>query len=406
MSAKRKSSSSRDKFDLCIVGGAGHVGLPLAIMFASKGKRVLIHDINQNSLNTIARGIVPFMEEGAEPLLQKALKSGLIELTTDASRINNIPVVIVTIGTPVDEYLNPILKIIKRCFEDLLPHLSSRQLVILRSTIFPGTTKWLSEYFRKKKVNPLLSFCPERVVQGHAIQELQRHPQIVSGTTPKAEDMAAKLFSTIAPEVVRMTPLEAEFAKLFTNAYRYIQFSIANQFYMIANSAGVDFGKVLEGLKRNYSRAVDFPKAGFAAGPCLFKDTMQLAAFAKNDFSLGNSAMLINEGLILYLVNEITKKYSCEKMTAGLLGMAFKPNNDDIRGSLSYKLKKILAFHMERVLTTDPYVKNDPECFPLKKVLDESDILILCVPHSDYRDLKTNKPVIDVSNFLGKGTLV
>jgi UDP-N-acetyl-D-mannosaminuronic acid dehydrogenase len=265
---------------------------------------------------------------------------------------------------------------------------------------------WLDHYFSSKGREMTVAFCPERVVQGFAIDELQKLPQIVSGTTRKAEEAAAQLFGLITPEVVRLQPMEAEFAKLFNNAYRYIQFATTNQFFMIANSAGVDYNRILWGMKKDYPRAGDVPGAGLAAGPCLFKDTMQLAAFSDNQFSLGHAAMAINEGLVLYLVDQLKKKYSLKKLTVGLLGMAFKANSDDTRASLSYKLKKILEFHAKKVLATDPHVTTDLALSPLKQVVAQSDLLILCVPHKAYKNLDTEKkPVVDIWGFFGNGVL-
>lgn len=395
------------KLDVCVVGGAGHVGLPLALVFASKGLRVLVYDINENTLETIRQGIVPFMEHGAEPLLKQALERDLLFLSSDPRDIAKASTLIITIGTPVDEFLNPVLKLIKDCMDDLLPYLNSGQLIVLRSTVYPGTTDWLDKYLRSNGKDVKMAFCPERVVQGHSVEELQKLPQIISGTTPQAEQEAADLFELIAPEVVRLTPMEAEFAKLFNNAYRYIQFAAANQFYMIANAAGVDYHRLLQGMKQNYPRARDIPSPGFAAGPCLFKDTMQLAAFSNNQFSLGHAAMLVNEGLVMYLVDEIAKTYRLERLTVGLLGMAFKANSDDTRSSLSYKLKKILEFRTKGVFTTDPYVKTDPELLPLDAVIAKSDLLILCAPHSDYHYLDTKgKPVVDIWGYLNQESLV
>ena len=387
--------------DLCIVGGAGHVGLPLAIVFASKGMKVLINDVDGNAIETIKQGQIPFMEDGAEPLLKQALKDGNLLFSQDSGCLQETPVIIVTIGTPVDEFQNPDYRAFKRWVDNALPYLCDGQLIILRSTVYPGTTHWLQKYLLSKKIRVKVSFCPERIVQGHAIKELKDLPQIVSGTTSNAIKQASALFGKIAPEVVELQPLEAEFAKLFANAYRYIQFAIANQFYMICHSAGVDYYNVLEGLKRNYPRSADIPSAGFAAGPCLYKDTMQLSAFSKNQFFLGHSAMLINEGIVLYIVDHILKDLPIHKMTIGLLGMAFKANNDDIRSSLSYKLKKILELQAEEVLITDPHVTMDKNIIPLEEVIDRSDLLILCAPHNAYKGIDTKgKQLIDIWGFM------
>lgn len=382
--------------DLCIVGGAGHVGLPLALVFASRGKRVLIHDINPAALRTIASGTMPFMERGAEPLLRDALAAGRLDLTGDPSRIRGVPAVIITIGTPVDEFHSPTLKLIQQSVDTLAPSLAAGQLVVLRSTVYPGVTAWVDKYLAERGTRVLVSFCPERIVQGRSLEELATLPQIVSGTTPQAEERAAELFRLLTPDIVRMKPAEAEFAKLFANAYRYIEFAVANQFYMMAASAGVDYYRVLDGLQHNYPRARNIPRAGLAAGPCLFKDTMQLSAFFRHQFSIGHAAMLANEGFPAFIVDHLRQRHPLERMTVGLLGMAFKADIDDARSSLSYKLKKLLAFHAKAVLTTDPHVTGDPDLKPFDAVVAGSDLLILCAPHAAYRGAEFGgKPVFD-----------
>lgn len=387
--------------DICIVGGAGHVGLPLALSFAQRGKTVLIYDLNQSALDSIARGEVPFMEDGANELLPALLPTGRLRFTTDATRVAQCKSVIITIGTPVDEFLNPVFSLIRSCIEDLLPNFVDDQLIVLRSTVYPGTTEWLAHRLAESGKNLHVSFCPERVVQGKALEEIQKLPQLVSGVTEEAANRAAQLFLDVAPEVVFLSPIEAEFAKLCTNAYRYIEFAIANEFYMITRSAGVDHHRVLEGMSRDYPRAKNIPRAGFAAGPCLFKDTMQLSAFSNNKFSLGHSAMLVNEGLVLTIVDEIANTHDIKNLTIGLLGMAFKADNDDTRSSLSYKLKKVLKFKAKRVVTTDPHVQTDAELITVEEVVAVSDLLILCVPHKSYRDLNTQgKFVVDIWGFL------
>jgi UDP-N-acetyl-D-mannosaminuronic acid dehydrogenase len=393
-------------YDLCVVGGAGHVGLPFALVFAGKGLNVVIYDINQSALNTIGQGIVPFMEEGSEELLKKVLASGNLSLSSDPQVIKYSETVVITIGTPVDEFTNPVFSGIQKSFEFMLPYFHKDQLLILRSTLFPGTTEWLDEWLKSNGTPMMVAFCPERIVQGKGIEEILVLPQIVSGTSAEAETAAEKFFNQIGVEIVLLSPKEAEFGKLFTNAYRYITFAIANQFYMITSNAGVDYERVMNGVKLHYPRIEGLTGAGFAAGPCLYKDTMQLNAFASNGFSLGQAAMSVNEGLVLYIVERISTKYDLRNTRIGILGMAFKANNDDTRSSLSYKLKKVMKFRAKEVLTTDPYVTTDKNLYPLDEVIEKSDLLILCVPHKQYKNVNYGtKPVVDVWGFLGNGTL-
>jgi UDP-N-acetyl-D-mannosaminuronic acid dehydrogenase len=393
--------------DLTVVGGAGHVGIPLVLSFAAKGLTVNVNDLNRDSLATLKSGRLPFIEYGAEKLLQEALRENRLIFTSTPSEISASGPVIVTIGTPVDEFLNPERDVILNCIDELLPHLSDGQLLVLRSTLYPGTTDCIDKHLKRKQRDLKVAFCPERIVQGYGIEELNRMPQIVSGTTPEAAEEATALFQAIAPEIVLLEPIEAEFAKLFGNAYRYIEFAVTNQFYLIAQSAGLDYQRILKAMKYNYPRARNIPKPGYAAGPCLMKDTMQLTAFARNEFSLGNAAMLVNEGLPLHIIGDLRRRFDLGKMTVGLLGMAFKSEVDDVRASLSYKFKKVLKGFAHDVLTTDPFVTVDPELLPLDEVIARSNILILCTPHSCYKklDLK-GKPVVDVWGLLEDANLI
>jgi UDP-N-acetyl-D-mannosaminuronic acid dehydrogenase len=396
-----------DAADLTVVGGGGHVGIPLVLAFAEAGFRVNVHDHNRDVLATLKSGRLPFIEFGGEELLRKALKQDRLVFTSSPAEISRNGPLIITIGTPIDEFLNPIRKVVQDCIDALLPHLVDGQLLVMRSTVFPGTTDWLHGYLARQGRDLKVAFCPERVVQGHGIRELKETPQIVSGTSPEAEAEAAKLFSAIAPELVMVKPLEAEFAKLFNNAYRYIEFAAANQFYLIAKSAGLDYRQISDAMKRNYPRAHGMPSPGFAAGPCLFKDTMQLAAFAQNQFSLGNAAMLVNEGLVLHVVDDLRRRFDLSRLTVGLLGMAFKADIDDTRASLSYKFKKALLSHAGAVLTTDPFVTTDPDLLALDEVIARSDLLVLCAPHTAYRDLDFGgKPVVDVWGCLTKANVI
>ena len=389
-----------EKFDACVVGGAGHVGAPLAVVLAKRGFRTLIYDLNKAALVSIANGKMHFLEEGGEPELREVLAADMLGFTNDVSGIRGVPYIIITIGTPLDEFQNPVLRALTDCMDALLPHLSDKQTLILRSTVFPGATDFLHKYLRSRGRKTMIAFCPERVVQGQAIKEIQSLVQMISGTTPEAEASAAKLFSKVSQKIVRMKPMEAEFAKLFCNTYRYCQFAVANQFYMMAANAGLDYSRIREGLMQDYPRMRDLPGAGFAAGPCLYKDTLQLVAFCNNQFDLAVSAVQVNEGLPAFMISQLRKQYPLEKMNVGLLGMAFKANSDDARSSLSYKLKRLLSLHAKAVLTTDPLVQGDGDLLPLEEVVEKSDVLVLCTPHKAYAqaDLK-GKPVYDIWSF-------
>ncbi len=392
-------------WDVVIIGGCGRVGLPLGIAFAARGLTVRLYDINAKAVNVVNSGTLPFAEEGAAGPLSKAVAEGRLMATTDPASVADAEHVVVIVGTPVDEHLNPNLAAVPLAIDRCIEHLREGQLLVLRSTVHPGVTALTEKLLAKRGLAVDIAFCPERIAEGKAMTELFDLPQIVSGRNERALGRAEKLFRVLTDEIVVTTPEEAELAKLFTNTWRYIKFAAVNQFWMMANDQGLDFDRIRHAITHDYPRAADMPGPGFAAGPCLFKDTMQLAAFNKNNFVLGHSAMLINEGLPLYLVSKLEARYDLTQLTVGLLGMAFKAGSDDPRESLAYKLRKILMMKAEDVLCHDPYIADD-RFLPLPEVLDRADLLVISSPHPEYKDLTTNKPVVDIWGLTGRGVLV
>ncbi len=392
------------RHDVVVVGGCGHVGLPLAIAFADRGLRVAIYDVDEQAVKQVEHGELPFLEHGAEEPLLRGLATGRLSAGTDPAVIAEADAVVVVIGTPVDEHLNPNPHAVSRALRETIDHFEDGQLLVLRSTVYPGVTRCVERLFAEHELDVDVAFCPERIAEGRAMEELFTLPQIVSGRTQRVRDRAARLFRTLTDTVVELEPEEAELAKLFTNTWRYIKFAAANQFYVMANDHGLEFDRIRTALAQDYPRAADMPGAGFAAGPCLFKDTMQLAAFTDNSFVLGHAAMLVNEGLPLYLVTQLEKSHDLAGLRVGILGMAFKGESDDIRSSLSYKLKRILEFRAREVLCTDPYVTLDPTLVSLDRVLAECDLLIVGAPHAVYAGLTTDLPVVDVWNLRGQGS--
>ena len=392
--------------DVVVIGGCGHVGLPLAIMFAFKSLKVVAFDTNTQVVATVNSGSMPFDEPGADDVLKQVLATKSFTASSDRQFVSLAEHVVVVIGTPVDEHLNPDPEAVPNVVMSLLDVLKDGQHLVLRSTVYPGVTKLVEKVIASSGKKIDVSFCPERIAEGKAIEELVALPQIISGRTGIAVERAKELFSSLTQNVIVVTPEEAELAKLFTNTWRYIKFAAANQLYTIANDFGVDFERVRHAITTDYPRASDMPGAGFTAGPCLFKDTMQLAAFNNNNFTLGHSSMMINEGLPLYLVSRIEKKYDLTKMTVGVLGMAFKAESDDIRSSLSYKLKRILRFKALEVVCADSLVRDDNGLISEIELLQKSDLIVIGAPHRRYASLEISKPVIDIWNIRGQGVLI
>jgi UDP-N-acetyl-D-mannosaminuronic acid dehydrogenase len=390
-----------ESLDLVIVGGCGHVGLPLALSLAETGYRVGVNDIDAAKIESVQHGEVPFRENGASELLHELLPSGRLEFGTSASMVARTRAVILVIGTPIDEFMNPSVTVFDRVIEELIPHIQPGTLIVLRSTVFPGTTEGVERRLRQAGVDATVVFCPERIAEGHALDEVKSLPQLIGASTDEGFDRARNLFEPLGMQLVRTNTLEAELAKLLTNTWRYMKFAIANQFFQIAHRSGLDYGRVLDAIRRDYPRAADLPGPGFAAGPCLLKDTMQLAAFTPDHFPMGQAAMQINEGMPNYIVDTLNSRQPLAGRTLGILGMAFKGDSDDPRASLSYKVRKLAAFKGARVLCTDPYVA-DSTFVSLDEVLKSADVLVIGAPHRDYRGLELDgRDVVDIWGITG-----
>lgn len=388
---------------IVIIGGCGHVGLPLGVKFSLAGAKTTLIDLDEKKIKQVLSGTFPFVERGGDEQLKKAISLGL-DATTNPAACENADVVVFVTGTPVDEHLNPKLSEVISIFDSYKNHFRKDALVIMRSTLFPGTMEHIQKRLTSQGVKVKLAFCPERVAQGVALEEIDSLPQIVSAFDDESFNAAYELFSALAPEIIRLQPIEAELTKLMANSWRYLEFAIANQFYMIAESKGVDFHKIYQAIQYKYPRAANYKKPGFAAGPCLFKDTMQLASYFDNQFYTGHAAMLVNEGLASFAVQKLEALLgqSLWGKKIGILGMAFKADNDDIRESLSFKVKKGLEFAGAEALCHDPYLDSK---LSLEQVLSQSDAVILGVPHQEYRSLKISKPCIDVWGIYNKPTL-
>jgi len=389
------------KRDVCVIGGAGHVGLPLAMTFADCGLSTVIYDINTQTVQQIRRGEMPFAEEGGPEMLRKVLAGGKLEVSDSPELLSECKFLVLVIGTPVDEHLNPNFVAIHRAIDKCEKQLRNGQILILRSTIFPGISRHIQRHLANKGLDINVAFCPERVAQGYSLSEFRKLPQIISAFDPQTLAQVKELFGHFTPEFIELPPIEAELAKLMTNSWRYIQFATVNQFFMIAADNGLDFNRILHACRHNYPRMAGMPGAGFAAGPCLVKDTMQLAAFSQNTFALGHAAMLINEGVPNHLVELAKQQCALQELTTGILGMAFKGESDDPRDSLSYKLRKLLMLESKKVLCADPYVR-DSHLVSQEQVIAEADVIFIGTAHKRYRTLALppEKVVIDIWNIL------
>ena len=389
MAQRAKIARKAGRLKVSIIG-VGRVGLPLALFIAEKNNMVFGVDADQDKVKNIANGIMPFMEEGAEVLLKKHINKNFF-VSTDSSNISSSNVIILTLGTPVDENMNPSLVQIDKAFESFSPYLKKNQLLILRSTVSPGTTDYVkskvSELGFKVGTDFFIAFCPERIAEGKSIQELQEIPQIVGGVDRLSTNKAKDFFENLGITVNKSDSVSSELAKLFTNMYRYINFAIANEFMILAGNYHRDIYQIVDLVNKNYKRGgLSLP--GLTAGPCLFKDGF----FLINDVPFPDlivNSWKINESIPLFLIKKVRERIRLEGKKSVILGLAFKAEIDDIRESLAFKVKKALERERANVYLHDPYVPGYQN--KLEDILKDADLIFLATNHKYYRDIDIAK---------------
>jgi len=377
-----------NKRQISIIGGAGHVGFPLGLIFSSKRFQVNLIDKNFKNINKINSGESPFLEEGSNSLLKKMLKLKRIAATDKLQAIKKSKYIIICIGTPIDSKLNPDTKNFIKFFKNLKKFINKDQIIIIRSSVYPGICDRIYKIIENKNKN--LSYCPERIVQGKSIKELPNISQLVAGKNRKSIVESSSLFKKICKKIIKVEIIEAELVKLFSNAYRYVHFAISNQFYMISKRHNLNFFKIREIMKDGYKRNAHIPMSGFTAGPCLLKDTMQLSSFYDRKFSLGHTAMTVNEGMPEFIIKNLEKNYNLRKKTIGLLGLTFKADCDDIRDSLAIKLLKYLKRKRIKTLYSDEFYSLKGS-IKKNELINRSDIVIISTPHTAYKKIKISK---------------
>lgn len=398
--------------------GIGRVGLPFALFLANEGHTVYGIGKTSEKIEKLKKGKMPFIEEGGE-FLKKYVNKSFFP-TTSFEPIKKSKIIILTLGTPIDENMNPVLDQINEVTKKMIPFIKKNQLIILRSTVSPNTTKYVKETIELKtkfKVGKdvFLAFCPERIAEGKAIQEIKEIPQIIGGTDRDSTRVAKEFFESVGIKCLITDATSAELAKLFTNMYRYISFAIANEFFVIAENFNRDISEIVglvnEGYKRN---GLSIP--GFSAGPCLFKDGF----FLINDnpyLDLITASWKINEAMPLFLVKKLKERINMKGKKVVILGLAFKPEIDDIRESLSFKLRKALLREHAVVVLHDPFVKHYSQQKINHSLIDavtDAQVVIIATKHNQYvekkieilKNLKGSTYICDIWNAFGTGKLL
>lgn len=396
----------KNKMKIAVVG-IGRVGLPLALVLADCGFVVYGIGRDPKKIEKIKQGEFPFVEKGGELLLKKYVNKTFFP-TTSYKVVKDVEVAILTLGTPIDENMNPVYDQIDAALNSMKPYFKKEQLLILRSTVSPGTTEYVKLFINDIDEltigkNFYLAFCPERIAEGKALEEIKSIPQIIGGVDYKSTQKAVAFFEKIGVECLPTDSISAELAKLFTNMYRYMSFAIANEFMVIAGNYHKDIYEIVNLVNKNYKRG-GLALPGLTAGPCLFKDGLFLISdLPYADLIL--TSWKINESIPLYLVKKIRERTKLDGKKAVILGLAFKPEIDDIRESLSFKVRKAFLRERAQVVLHDPYVKYYSRQIierDVYKALKNADVIFVATNHNFYRSLDIRK----VTKLVSKNCII
>jgi len=383
---------------VCVLG-LGRVGLPLAVVFARSGLRVLGVDIDSQRVTAINNGDIPFYYPVVQDWLKEVMGRGMLTSSSASKEsIERSDVIVITVGTPTGTQYQIDYSQVDSAFREVGRAPLRNKAIIMRSTSVPGTlTNIVLPMLAKETgltpgVDFALAVCPERILEGQAHRELYELPEIVGGVNDLSTAIASELFWRINKEkkILATTPTGAELAKLFTNIHRYVNFALANEFAIWAEKYGEDAHEVIQLANEDYPRS-KIPKPGFAGGPCLGKDGFLLdnnTTFS----SIVSTAWKLNEAVpqhvVASLIDELGPLYG---RRVAVLGLAFKANSDDVRQSPSAKLVETLKAYGVEVLVHDPHVRGTQS---LAQVLQSPEIVILATNHSAFAGLA---PAIDKS---------
>src|SRR4051794_12393038 len=370
------------EYDVSVIG-LGRVGLPLALSFASKGLRVLGVDKDAERLRVLRDGRMPFAEPGADELLSQ-VSIDFSDRAADAARADAI---VLTVGTPTFSHIEIDMGDIRSVLDDLLPVLSPGHLVVLRSTVAPGTTEFVAGYLEKQRgfvvgEDVFVAHVPERIAAARFMEEIGTLPCIVGGVGACSGQRAASLFSVFGAPIVQTTPVEAELAKIWANILRYATFALPNLLMMDCERYGANVFDVIELINRDYPRGgIALP--GFTAGTCLRKDF----AFSEERSSAPGMLLAVsrvNESVPNFLVDGVKRRVggSLRSRRVAVLGLAFKRDTDDERDSLSHKLIRLLERELADVVVHDPMVATPTSGFD-EAVMD-ADVVVVATNHSAY----------------------
>lgn len=399
--------------------GLGYVGLPLACLLAGNYE-VIGFDIDTLKIQKIGGGFTPIKEPLVDDLLTSAIRSERLRITSEASMTKEADVKIITVGTPYDEVTDSVdYSQLEDSLEIIIPNLKRGDVVMLKSTVPPGTTMGIVKQRIESHGLTVpedigLVFSPERMIEGQAVKDFQTLPKIIGSSDDRSYRIARDILNTLGGKIVKVSnPSTAETVKMVDNYSRYVFLGLTNELALACEKIGVDVLEVIRSAKDEYPRNAGLllPGPG-VGGSCLNKDPFILRGVLRQsgmDLEMVKSAKEVNSRMPIHVVDIVTKYRKTGTVT--LLGIAFKGDTDDTRFTPAYEIRDGLIHHNFKVKLSDPFVVGNNIHKDPYEASKGANIIVLLTDHSNYRridlrELKTlmepNPVIIDARGLISR----
>ena len=403
------------EYDVCVVG-TGRVGLPLALSLIETGLSVVGLDTDPKLRALVNDGLMPFKE----PHYDELISSRKLRIYGESSILSKCRDVVITVGTPLHTHIETDLTQIRSVLESVAAHLRNGQLICLRSTVGPGTTEFVRKWIERNTdfivgEDIFLTFCPERIAEGKAYEELRSLAQIIGSADEISGERAQRLFSGLTDTVFRTDYVSAELVKLFNNIARYVHFAMANQFALIADTFDANIYEIRRMANHEYPRS-QLAMPGFTAGTCLRKDFGMINEWSPYPDML-LSAWKMNEFIPAFLVTHLKKRFDIHDRNVAVLGYTFKMDTDDTRDSLAPKLVRYIERELPRRVRLSehhlpmPSFEDAGRTFQnhsVEEAFENVDCVFVATNHSAYNGvlkqlckLRPEAWVVDIWNLSG-----
>ncbi|WP_118976668.1 UDP-N-acetyl-D-mannosamine dehydrogenase [Taibaiella koreensis] len=399
------------KFEHICVVGLGYIGLPTAALLANRGFQVHGMDVVPHVVETINSGAIHIVEPELDTFVAAAVNSGKLKASTQAAPAD---VFILAVPTPFHEGYRPNIDYVIQATRSIAPFVKEGNLVILESTSPVGTTDKVAETLAAEGIDTskiFIAHCPERVLPGHVMQELIANDRIVGGVTPRATEVAVAFYRKfVSGEVLPTDAKTAELCKLVENSYRDVNIAFANELSMICETAGINVWDLITLANRHPRVNILKPGPG-VGGHCIAVDPWFIVSAYPEQARIIKAAREINDYKTEWVIERIKNEASSfelaikRKPVIACLGLAFKPNIDDLRESPALEIYKALKQTEFKILPIEPNISSmdNDELYTKEHAIEHADILCFLVAHKEFNNLLNGKNLSlkTVLNFTG-----